>query len=437
VENRIVDKREGIKQGVVLYWMSREQRVYDNWALLFGIKKAQQLNTHLEIVFTLAPQFLEATNRHYTFMIAGLKEIEATLAFYSIPFTILIGDPVESIEKHIQHTEYSCLITDMDPIRLKRTWQTNIFSKINIPYYLIDSHNVIPVNLVSTKAEYGAYTIRPKIYKQLSTFLINYPNELLNYQKGRISLKNNDNQQTYSKFLNNKIVSGETVAKQSLADFIDQKLTNYNLNQSNPSKNGTSQLSKHLHFGQISSQRILIDILRKGLPKETVDGFIEQLLVRKELTDNFCFYTKEYDRYEALPEWSRKSLDLHKEDPREFIYTLADFEAAKTHDELWNAAQRQMVNTGFMHNYMRMYWAKKILEWCSHPEDALNIAIYLNDKYLFDGRDPNGYVGIAWAIGGLHDRAWAERPIFGKVRYMNYNGCMRKFNVTEYISQNK
>ena len=184
----------------------------------------------------------------------------------------------------------------------------------------------------------------------------------------------------------------------------------------------------------ISAQRIVMDVLPLSLDTAS---FIEELVVRRELADNFCLYHPDtYDSVSCFAGWAMKSLDERRADPREYIYTRAQFEHAKTHDDLWNACQREMVRTGKMHGYMRMYWAKKILEWTAGPEDAMKIAIYLNDKYELDGRDPNGYAGIAWSIGGIHDRAWFRRPIFGLIRYMSRNGCASKFDVDAYIAKN-
>ena len=165
------------------------------------------------------------------------------------------------------------------------------------------------------------------------------------------------------------------------------------------------------------------------------NAFLEELIVRRELSDNFCYYNPDYDNIGGFPDWARKTHDKHRKDPRAVIYSRDQFEHAQTHDDLWNAAQMEMVKRGKMHGYMRMYWAKKILEWTQSPEIALETAIYLNDRYEIDGRDPNGYTGIAWSIGGVHDRAWSERSVFGKVRYMSYNGCKSKFNIKKYIER--
>ena len=173
-------------------------------------------------------------------------------------------------------------------------------------------------------------------------------------------------------------------------------------------------------------------------PLELMDhasAFLEELIVRRELSDNFCFYNKNYDTVEGFPEWARKALDKERTTKREYLYTKEEFEQAKTHDELWNAAQMEMLVTSKMHGYMRMYWAKKILEWTESPEEALEVAIYLNDKYSLDGRDPNGYAGIAWSIGGVHDRSWFSRPVYGTVRYMARSGCDKRFDTKAYIAK--
>ena len=164
---------------------------------------------------------------------------------------------------------------------------------------------------------------------------------------------------------------------------------------------------------------------------------LEELVVRRELSDNFCYYNDRYDSVEGFPDCAIQTLRNHREDRRPYAYSLSQLEGAGTHDELWNAAQMEMVKKGKMHGYMRMYWAKKILEWTGSPEEAFEIALYLNNRYELDGRDPNGYAGCAWSIGGVHDRAWFERPLFGKIRYMSYNGCKSKFNVNDYIRQIK
>jgi deoxyribodipyrimidine photo-lyase len=214
-------------------------------------------------------------------------------------------------------------------------------------------------------------------------------------------------------------------------------LQDYNEKKNDPNFSVLSNLSPYLHFGQISAQKIALEAKKLEADYgESINSFLEEMIIRRELSDNYCLYNKNYNSFEGFPAWAKRTLNEHRKDKREYLYDLADFENAKTHDDLWNAAQIEMVKTGKMHGYMRMYWAKKILEWTESPEQAFEYGVYLNDKYELDGRDPNGYVGVAWSVGGVHDRAWTERPVFGKIRYMNYNGCKRKFNVASYIEKN-
>ena len=229
------------------------------------------------------------------------------------------------------------------------------------------------------------------------------------------------------------ITPGEKASLRVLKGFIEKKLGSYETGRNDPSADGQSDLSPYLHFGQISAQRIAIEVSKTNAAKKSREAFLEELVVRRELSDNYCYYNRNYDNVEGFPEWAKKTLHAHRNDKREYLYVRAQFENGETHDDLWNAAQMEMVKRGKMHGYMRMYWAKKILEWTGSPEQAMEVAVYLNDKYELDGRDPNGYTGIAWSIGGVHDRAWNERPVFGKIRYMSYNGCKSKFDIKKYI----
>ena len=228
---------------------------------------------------------------------------------------------------------------------------------------------------------------------------------------------------------------GTSQAEQHLEAFIAKKLKDYAERRSDPSLNLGSHMSPYLHFGQISPLYIALKVRQtRGHSKKAKDAYLEELVVRRELSMNFAHYNGDYDTFEALPEWAKRTLKAHQEDPREYVYRLEKWETAQTHDPYWNAAQQEMVATGKMHNYMRMYWGKKILEWSETPEEAYRIALYLNNKYELDGRDPSGFAGVAWCFG-KHDRAWKERPVFGKVRYMNAAGLQRKFNIEAYVRQ--
>jgi deoxyribodipyrimidine photo-lyase len=429
------------KNGPVIYWMSRDQRVNDNWALLFAAEKAKEQKKKLIVVFTLADQFLEATLRQYDFMLKGLIQVEQSLKKLNIPFKMLTGDPPDSLCNFIKEVKASLLVTDFDPLKIKRKWKDQIASCIEIPFFEVDAHNIVPCRIASSKQEFGAYTIRPKIKKLIHEYLTDFP-ALPVLPKENFTEPGNDWKKIYGTLkIDESIVPvdwllpGEKEAGKVFRHFLQDKLVHYNTKRNDPNAGATSDLSPYLHFGQISAQRIAIDITSKFTSDENTEAFLEELIVRRELSDNFCFYNTSYNSFEGFPDWAKKTLNEHRKDEREFLYSSEEFELAKTHDPLWNAAQAEMVNTGKMHGYMRMYWAKKILEWTKSPEEALKTAIYLNDKYELDGRDPNGYAGCAWSIGGVHDRAWGERPVFGKIRFMNAKGAGRKFDTDAYLKK--
>ncbi len=432
-----------VGDGPVVYWMSRDQRAHDNWALLYAQEIAAEKKQSLAVVFSLVPNFLEATIRQYEFMLQGLEELERQLGEYDIPFYLLLGDPVAQVTQFVKEKGAGALVTEFDPLHVKKKWQSQVAKMLSCAMFEVDAHNIVPCRVASPKQEFGAYTLRPKIQKLLSQYLTDFPslkkqvvsplvNKPVDWQAARKSLQVI---QTVSPV--DWCVSGEQAAKQALKNFIHARLPTYESSRNDPTKDGQSNLSPYLHFGQISAQRVALTVRKSGAVHASVQAFLEELIIRRELSDNFCFYNSNYDSVEGFPAWAKKTLAEHAKDPREYVYELAEFELACTHDPLWNAAQIQMVQTGKMYGYMRMYWAKKILEWTRDVEEALRIAIYLNDKYELDGRDPNGYVGVAWSIGGVHDRAWFDRPVFGKIRYMNYRGCKSKFDVDAYIEQFK
>jgi len=374
-------------------------------------------------------------------MIEGLKEVEQKLHSLNIPFVLLLGNPKVNIPKFIETNSASFLVSDFNPLKIINSWKKEIISKIKISFHEVDAHNIVPVWKASDKLEFAAYTIRPKINRLLPEFLDDLP-VIKRFDFSKYNFKPIDWESLYKTLNIDTTVKpveffkpGEDSAHQLLKIFIENKLDKYSFDRNDPNKNGVSNLSIYLHFGQISAQRIALMLKKFENENASVAAFLEELIVRRELSDNFCFYNHDYDNSNGFHEWAKQSLNIHRNDKREYVYSVEEFEQAKTHDDLWNAAQLELVTIGKMHGYMRMYWAKKILEWTKSPEHALKIGIYLNDKYELDGRDPNGYVGLAWSIGGVHDRAWTERLIFGKIRYMNYNGCKRKFDVNAYINK--
>jgi deoxyribodipyrimidine photo-lyase len=429
-------------EGPIAYWMSRDQRAGDNWALLHAQELALVRKVPLVVVFCLVPTFLNATMRQYGFMLDGLREVEGTLREKNISFHLVAGPPEEMIPRFVSDHTLGLLVTDFDPLRIKRRWKEAVARKIPIPFHEVDAHNIVPCWIASPKGEFAARTFRPKLRRALPEFLEQFPKlkrhpfpwsedaPRIDWRRITRSLAVNTSVTGI-----NWIQPGSRAAQEMLHHFLARKLGPYEDRRNDPNLDGQSGLSAYLHFGQISAQRVALEVQKSTVEPAPKEAFIEELVVRRELSDNFCFYNGNYDSVDGFSAWAQTSLEEHSGDKRRYTYSLEQFEAAETHDELWNASQMEMVKAGKMHGYMRMYWAKKILEWTETPADALQMATYLNDRYELDGRDPNGYVGCAWSIGGVHDRAWPSRPVFGKIRYMSYQGCRSKFDVDSYIEK--
>jgi len=422
--------------------MSRDQRVSDNWALLHAQHLAVQGRRPMAVVFTLVPDFLGATIRHYAFMLRGLEQVAERLAELHIPFYLLTGDPVAELDQFVRQHRIAAVVADFDPLRIKRNWREQAARLLPVPLIEVDAHNIVPCRYASTKQEFGAYTLRPKIRRLLRDFLDEFPPLVPHPFPWLEAAPALDAESILAQLSVDRTVrevagveAGEGAARELLHDFLEDGVDRYEKERNDPCRDGQSGLSPYLHFGQLSPQRVALEVGRREGNISSREAFLEELIVRRELSDNFCFYNPDYDSTGGFPEWARATLDRHRDDLREFLYSAEELEAADTHDPLWNAAQLEMVVAGKMHGYLRMYWAKKILEWTASPEEAMRIAIRLNDRFELDGRDPNGYTGIAWSIGGVHDRAWGERPVFGKIRYMNDKGCRRKFDVAGYISR--
>lgn len=427
------------KRGPVIYWMQRDQRVGYNWALYYAMLRARETKSPLIVAFVLTPDFLGATMRHFGFMLRGLSEVQQSLSELNISFKLLTGHPPDKIANLVKESEASLLVADFNPLKIVRQWKSEAFGLIETAIVVVDAHNIVPVSVASGKLEFSARTLRPKIHKYLSEFLVEVP-PVQRFAKSYLKAESFEVEEILKTLNVDKSVaeipsiqSGFKAASRVLGDFVAQKYPRYESERNNPLKYATSELSPYIHFGQISALEIALEVISKTGANPQTDPFIEELVVRRELAENFVYYNMNYDNFSGFHRWAQETLNNHRQDKREYIYSKSEFENGQTHDPLWNAAQCEMSRKGKMHGYMRMYWAKKILEWSSNPEEALATAIFLNDKYELDGRDPNGYAGIAWAIGEVHDRAWAERPVYGKVRYMNYNGCRRKFGVDEYI----
>jgi len=443
-----MDKRARLLQagkegpGPVAYWMSRDQRVHDNWALLYAQQLALERRVPLLVVFCLAPAFLGAAWRQYDFMLKGLAEVVQELENFGIPFHLMRGEPGVEIPQWAKSMDVGLMVTDFDPLRLKRAWKEEVAQKLAVPLWEVDAHNIVPCWLASPKQEWAAYSFRPKIHRALSEFLMPFPPLLKHpFPSGEKGIGLDVPKLLDSLSLDRSVAPvtwlqpGENRARAHLRQFLSKKLPRYDEDRNDPNRDGQSDLSPYFHFGQLAPQRVALEVEEAKTPRAAKEAFLEELIVRRELSDNFVYYNPAYDRFQGFPDWAQKTLHDHRADEREYLYSLEELEAGRTHDPLWNAAQLEMVNLGKMHGYMRMYWAKKILEWTASPEEALGAAIYLNDRYELDGRDPNGYVGVAWSLGGVHDRAWGERRLFGKIRYMSYKGAAGKFDVQAYIDK--
>ena len=441
------DRTRHLKNGVfngnsVLYWMVRDKRVNDNWALLEAQKIALKNNVPLIVCFNYYNKYSQANIRHYQFLFDGLKEVHSSLSKLNIQFHLLQGKTDHAIPKFIDKYKVGHLVVDFSPLRVYKNRLNKVLQKTAIPVSQVDAHNIVPVWQASEKKEFAAYTIRPKIKRLLPDYLIDIPKVtkhpyILDVTQNKINWDNALSSLRIDESVRplDWINPGEKSAKELLKK-IKSGLVNYNEQRNDPNLDKLSNMSPFFHYGHIAPQRVALEIKNSNLPPEDKDAYLEEMIVRRELADNFCHYEKNYDQFEGFHAWAQKTLNEHRSDEREFVYSPEEFEYSETHDDLWNAAQDEMKIKGKMHGFMRMYWAKKILEWSPSPEIAQQTAIELNDKYQIDGRDPNGYTGIAWSIGGIHDRAWFERPVFGKIRFMNYNGCKRKFNVQTYIENN-
>jgi deoxyribodipyrimidine photo-lyase len=382
-----------IKNGQVIYICEREIRAKDNFALQFALQKSEELNLPLKIIH---PKINYEHKPKQVFLYNQIKQAEKQFRQVGLDFEVIEKTPHKILKK----IKPAMLILDFNPI-LKRDYLKGTNYKI----YEVDGHNIIPARYLSDKQEYSAATIRRKIYFSIYPFLTEFDN----------------------------LTTEKIEADYVLEDFIKNKLKHYAEYKNNISKNVLSGLSKYLNLGFLSSQRVALEIIKADALKENKEAFLEELIIRKELADNFCLYSKKFN--DSIPSWAKISLETHKYDIRPYIYSLEQLENAKTHDKLWNATQLELRKEGKIHGYLRMYWAKKILEWTTSPNKALDFAIYLNDKYAYDSPSANGYVGILWAIKGLHDRAFIDYPITGKVRRMTYDSLKRKYDLTEYLKK--
>jgi deoxyribodipyrimidine photo-lyase len=453
LEKLAADPRVTVRRGgeppkdakCVLYWMQRSQRGIDNPALDVAIALGNELGLPVVAFFSAISNFPHANLRHYHFLSQGLPDVEADLKERNVAF-IVRRPPHNALEKLMAELGVAAVIGDENPMREPERWRRVFAHRIDVPYWTVDADVIVPSNNFP-KHEYAVRFFRPKLYEAMPKFLAMPSNEKARHHwarpRGFESFHVGDDvTEGWGKPFDRSVgpvesfTGGTHAGQKLLADFVKHKLADYDSVRNHPERDGTSCVSPYLHFGHIGPltiARAIEDAVKQGeCTKAARDAYYGEVLAWRELSVNFVKYVPEYDSILAAPEWAQKTLRKHAHDKREYLYTRDELIQHETHDELWNAAQQQMVEHGWMHNVMRMYWAKKILEWSKDPAQAWETCVYLNDRFFLDGRDPNGYAGVAWAIGGVHDRPWFERPIFGTIRYMSGASTGKKFDSKRY-----
>ena len=442
---RITVRRPGMPEGesgCVVYYMQRAQRGVDNPALNVAIDAANELQKPVAVFFGLRPDYPNANLRHYAFLVDGLRETAERIEKRGAAF-VFRPYPHGGLIPFCAEVKACLVVGDENPMRAPEAWRRGAAEKLRVPFWTVDADVVVPTKLFA-KEEYAARTLRPKLHNLLDVFLQPLRNPRAHYPFTGVPRSRPIEEERILAGLpldrSARPVAdyrgGTREAMRRLKRFLAGRLAAYDTARNQPHEDGTSRLSAYLHFGHISPLTIALAVKDAEVPQTAKDAFLEELIVRRELAINYVARNPNYDRLEGSPEWGRKTLAEHADDPRPHLYSEAKLESAETADELWNASQMEMVKSGRMHGYLRMYWAKKILEWTRSPAPAFEIAVRLNDRYELDGRDPNGYAGIAWAIGGKHDRPWAPRkPVFGLIRSMSAAGMARKFDVRAYIER--
>jgi deoxyribodipyrimidine photo-lyase len=427
----------------VVCWMQRAQRGIDNPALDVAVAAANELGKPVIVFLAPVPFYPHANLRHYRFLAEGIPDIAEALQKRNIGF-VLRRFPEFSLLRFCDEVKAAMVVGDENPMREPESWRRTAAKKLRVPLWTVDADVIVP-SILLRKAQYAAHLIRPRLQAQLPRFLVapRNPSAQVSWKKraGVSSLApdfdiTQDWQLDSSAAPVSQWRGGSKEALRLLGDFIEHKLPGYATGRNMPENDHTSRLSPYLHFGHIGPITVALAVDKSDASKADKEAFLNQIIIWRELSINLVRFNPDYDNFECGEEWAHRTLAKHVKDRRPIVYSETQLENADTHDPLWNAAQMQMVNSGWMHNYVRMYWAKKILEWTPSPAEAYRTAVKLNDKYELDGRDPNGYAGIAWSIVGKFDRPWFERPIFGQIRYMSGVSTGKKFDSKKYIEQN-
>lgn len=428
----------------VLYWMQNAQRAQFNPALEYALEQANDLDLPLLVCFGLTA-FPEANARHYGFMLDGLAGVARKLAMRGIGFVIR-KTPPHALARDLA-ADAALVVCDRGYLRIQRAWRAKLAEGLaqdpQRRLVQVEGDVVVPIEQASIKHEYAARTIRPRIQRVLDDYLdVLDPRPVRRRADGLKIAGDIDLRHVPAVLADLKIdhavgpvrrfAAGEDAARARLDDFLGDGLRRYGELRGKPEANVASHMSPYLHFGQISPVEIALAV-RRTPANDSRASYLEELIVRRELAMNHAFYEPAYDAYDSLPQWARKTLDDHANDPRPHLYTREQFEAAKTDDPYWNAAMREMIATGYMHNHLRMYWGKKILHWSAGPREAFETTLALNNRWFLDGRDANSFTNVGWLFG-LHDRPWGPQPVFGTVRSMGAN-TFKKFDADAYVRQ--
>jgi len=435
----------------VLYWMQMFKRAEYNHALDFAIEKANERKLPLVVYEGLKYYYPWASDRIHTFILEGVEEKRAAFARRGIRYIFYLQKDEHAPQQIVAKLarDAALIVTDDFPCFIIPAHNEAIVRRAEIPVYAVDSNGVIPLSRFE-KEEYAAYTIRPKIKKMLGDYLKPFAEREIIVRADDLNVDCPDTEVTEKNIA--RLVAecavdhavkpspvyhgGTTNGRKRLKKFVAEILPDYEAARNKPEKDGSSRLSAYLHFGFLSPLEIALAVRDADAPEASKAAFLEELIVRRELSYNFTRFNADYDSLRSLPAWVHKTMREHIDDRRAPLYSLEQLEAGKTHDELWNAAQREMLATGEMHNYVRMLWGKNVIGWTRSYEEAFEMLVHLNNKYCLDGRNPNSYAGILWCFG-KHDRPWMERPVFGTIRYMTSASTGRKFDSKKYIEWTK
>lgn len=426
----------------IVYWMQSCLRLDDNPALALAVHEANTHHLPLLVLFSIDRSIPMANERNFTFMLESLAEVVQNLPDTNAGICLRMGSAVDNAVAVCRETDASFLITDESRLQEGIRRRSTVAGRVKIPVLQVDANVVVPARLIP-KEQYAAYAIRPKLMKLMSRYLRPFGPQRVNVGRSVDAagdLESIDVKKVLQMLALPRVTpspmyrGGEQRAWSTLEEFIDRKLDGYAENRSRPDRDGTSNLSPYLRFGCISPVSLLRAVIDSGHRKDGIGAFVEAAFVRRELAENFTFYNKSYRSLACLPEWARRTLDDHRQDRRRALFSLEALEAGATGDELWDASQHEVLKTGKMAGYMRMYWGKQVIGWTRTPEEALHVLLYLNDRYEIDGRSPGGYAGILWCFG-KHDRPFPERPVFGKIRCMSPGAQRKKFDVDAYIKK--